>query len=106
VADFRGGPTPSYDQLDPARRLIPWAYFEGIVDDLTEDTWVAIALNGTVVGIGQALPLDGTTSGTLSTVLAPQLVEQGPNEITLWALSGDPSAPTLQSLPVYSGPGE
>jgi hypothetical protein len=56
--------------------------------------------------VGQALPLRGTTTGILSTNLAPQLATRGPNTLTLYALSGDPGAPQLRDVPVYHGPGE
>jgi hypothetical protein len=106
VSQIRGSPAPSYDLLDPTAKHVPWTYFLGLLDNLDDDQWVAIALNGRIVGIGQALPLQGTTTGILSTVLAPQLATRGPNTLTLYAISGDPSAPQLRDVPVYRGPGE
>jgi hypothetical protein len=106
VEQIRGSPAPSYDLLDPTAKNVPWTYFLGLLDNLDDDQWVAIALNGRIVGIGQALPLQGTTTGILSTVLAPQLATRGPNTLTLYAVSGDPSAPQLRDVPVFRGPGE
>ncbi len=106
VSQIRGSAAPSYDLLDPTAKHVPWTYFLGLLDNLDDDQWVAIALNGRIVGIGQALPLQGTTTGILSTVLAPQLATRGPNTLTLYAVSGDPSAPQLRDVPVYRGPGE
>jgi hypothetical protein len=106
VSQIRGSPAPSYDLLDPTAKDVPWTYFLGLLDNLDDDQWVAIALNGKIVGLGQALPLQGTTTGILSTVLAPQLVTRGANTLTLYALSGDPGAPQLRDVPVFRGPGE
>ena len=106
MEQFRGGPAPKYDLLDPKARNVPWAYLQGIVDDIDADTWIAIALNGRIVGIGEGLPFGGTTSGTLTAILAPQLVTAGPNQLKLYAVAGDPSSPTLREIPVFRGPGE
>jgi hypothetical protein len=106
VTQIRGSPAPSYDLLDPDAPHIPWSYFLGLLDNLDDDQWVAIALNGRIVGIGQALPLSGTTTGILSTNLAPQLATRGQNTLTLYAISGDPSSPQLRDVPVFHGPGE
>jgi hypothetical protein len=106
VSQIRGSPAPSYDLLDPTAKHVPWTYFLGLLDNVDGAQWVAIALNGRIVGVGQALPLRGTTTGILSTNLAPQLATRGPNTLTLYALSGDPGAPQLRDVPVYHGPGE
>jgi hypothetical protein len=106
VAQFRGSDPPRYDVLHPNAKKIPWAYFTGLLDNTTEPTWVAIALNGRIVGIGQANPLQGTQTGVLTTVIAPQLVQAGQNRLQLYALRGDPAAPTVTEIPVYRGPGE
>ncbi len=106
IESFRGGPAPRYDVLDPRADLVPWVYFEGLVDNLSDDTWIAIALNGKIVGVGQGLPLDGKTTGVLTAVLAPQLVTAGQNTLALYALDGPPSAPELREVPVFRGPGE
>jgi hypothetical protein len=106
VAQFRGSDTPRYDVLDPKARKIPWAYFTGLLDNTTQPTWVAVGLNGRIVGVGEALQLQGTQTGVLNTILAPQLVQAGTNRLELYALSGDPAAPLLTEIPVYRGPGE
>ncbi len=106
VDQFRGGPSPKYDILDPKANNIPWAYMQAIVDNIDDDTWIAIALNGRIVGIGEGLPFQGTTSGTLTAILAPQLVRAGPNQLALYAIDGNANAPTLRPIPVYHGFGE
>ncbi len=104
VEQFRGGPAPEYDMLDPKADKVPWAYLQGILDNIGEGTWIAIALNGRIVGLGEGLPLGGTASGTLTAILAPQLVTAGPNEVTLYGIGGDPTAPTLRPIPVFRDP--
>ena len=106
VADPRAARRRATTCSTRPRSTCPWTYFLGLLDNLDDDQWVAIALNGRIVGLGQALPLQGTTTGILSTVLAPQLVTRGANTLTLYAISGDPGAPQLRDVPVYHGPGE
>jgi hypothetical protein len=106
VSQIRGSPAPSYDLLDPTAKHVPWTYFLGLLDGTDSAQWVAIALNGKIVGLGQVLPLQGTSTGILSTNLAPQLVTRGANTLTLYGINGDPSAPQLRSVPVFRGPGE
>ena len=106
VESFRGGPAPTYDFLEPAGKQVPWTYFEGILDNLDEDTWIAITVNGKVAGIGQGLPFSGLTSGVLTAILSPKFAVQGHNELGLYAIGGTPGAPTLRLVPVYRGPGE
>ena len=92
--------------LDPTGKLVPWQYVEGILDDLTEDTWVAIALNGRIAGVGQALPFEGSANGVLSAIVAPTLARPGVNQLTLYAISGPPDAPVLRPIPVTDLPGQ
>ena len=106
VSQIRGSPAPSYDLLDPTAKHVPWTYFLGLLDNIDDDQWVAIALNGRIVGIGQALPLQGTTTGILSTVLAPQLATRGAEHAHAVRHQRGPGAPQLRDVPVYHGPGE
>ncbi len=100
------GAVPKYDFIDPAAATVPWAYLEGIIDNIDEDTWIAVGLNGRIAGLGQGLPFQGSVNGILTSVLAPRFAVTGRNDLKLYAISGDPSAPTLREIPVYRGPGE
>lgn len=99
------GAVPKFDFIDPSAHFVPWAYLEGIIDNIDGDTWMVVALNGKIAGIGEGLPFQNSKEGTLTTVVSPEFVVAGPNQLAIYAVRGTPSAPTLQLVPVYNGPG-
>ena len=100
------GGVPKFDFIIPNDRIAPWAYVEGIIDNISEDTWMVVALNGKIAGIGQGLPFQNSQNGTLTAIVSPEFVVQGKNELAVYAVGGTPAAPTLRPVPVYRGPGE
>jgi len=97
---------PKYDFVDPKAYAIPWQYFNGLVTGMNSDTWMVIALNGKIAGLGQAFPFQDQDAGILTAILAPQFAIPGVNTVAVYAVSGDPGHPHLQQVPVYRGPGE
>ena len=100
------GGVPKFDFIIPNDRIAPWAYVEGVIDNISEDTWMVVALNGKIAGIGQGLPFQNSQNGTLTAIVSPEFVVQGKNELAVYAVGGTPAAPTLRPVPVYRGPGE
>jgi hypothetical protein len=78
-----------FDEMDPTRHDVPWAYTLGYAPGVPPGTTVALALDGTVVAtaaIGPRLPVRGPLVGFL---IPPQLVQRGRNAVTAYVVNGN-----------------
>ncbi len=89
-----------YDDVDPKASDIPWQYLEGTID-LKMDQTLAVAVNGTVAGIGTIAQISNTFYKASSFTndwwasIAPSLVHRGKNHIELYQVLGTPAEPRL-----------
>ncbi len=83
-----------YAQVQPHARKIPWAYAHGTVD-VGPGQWVAVAVNGRVAAVGMTSTKRASGQATLATLLPPQLMKTGANDVRLYVVSGPANAPRL-----------
>jgi hypothetical protein len=58
--------------------------------------WVAVALNGTIAGLGPTFRQSGTNQ--FAAIANPAYFRKGANTVTIYRVSGDRSAPKLQAV--------
>jgi hypothetical protein len=76
-----------FDDIDPSAPVLP-ALFSGLVVDIPPGTWVAVALNGTVAGLGPVfVGRDGMV--TVEAMLDPSLMSPGRNDVQLFVVDED-----------------
>lgn len=81
------------DRVDPDAQRVPWAYVQGTVKDAESETPLAIAVNGIVAGFSATY--NELFGDTFWTVVPPQLFRKGSNEVRVYVIRGDPTAPEL-----------
>ncbi len=103
----RGNATPShtatldqalwYPKVDVFAQKIPWTDVHGFID-APVGTNMAIALNGTVAGVYQ--PVLGASHGRSEFwgVLPSTLFKLGPNDVTIYIVTGTAEAPILTAV--------
>jgi hypothetical protein len=76
-----------FDDIDPTAPVLP-VLFTGLVVDVAPGSWVAVALNGTVAGLGPVfVGRDGIV--TVEAMLDPSLMSPGRNEVQLFVVGED-----------------
>ncbi len=80
--------------VPPGATSVP-AYLEGIWDGRAGG-WMAVAVDGTVAGIGRALPQG--ESSTFWALLAEHLFTEGDHEVTVYDVGGTPRRPILHEV--------
>jgi len=85
--------------VDPTAHDIPWAYHEGFVNGIAVPASLAIGLDGKIVALAQTAKIFASTA-LFTFLLPPQLVHRGRNDLRVYLISGPPSAPKLDPLPV------
>lgn len=84
--------------------LAPWLYASGVLASPRVDVPLAVAANGTIVGLSATV---ATSPGAAATSwwasIAPQLLRDGANTMLLYEIRGDPSAPRLVPVRLATG---
>ncbi len=86
----------AYGDIDPASGQLPAmvrATLSGVDDG---DGHVAVALNGTIAGLGPTFRYDDRIEA--AAILDPRYFRSGANTVALYRVSGDPAAPDLQLI--------
>lgn len=93
------GPTRLRD-VHPDAHAIPWAWVEGTIEAIPTGVPLAVTVNGVVAGLAETwAPGKGAPAQFWST-LAPTLFRPGRNELRIYRVDGDATAPRLVPVPV------
>jgi sulfatase-like protein len=88
------------DEVQPNAARVPWAYNEAFFNKLDGPHPVAIAVNGRVAAVSDAVTLDKKGSAFFTFVLPPSLMQRGRNDPQLFLIRGTPESPTLDPVPL------
>jgi hypothetical protein len=86
-----------YAHLDRAARDAPWAYLFGSLR-APSGTPLAVAANSRLVAFAESFGIGGGPDAPFWTMLPPKLLRDGPNDIELYLVKGDPASPTLEPV--------
>ena len=92
-----GDPT-RFDRVDPTAARAPWSWIEGRVDGPDGDHPLAVAVNGTIAGLSSTDRRGAGIPGYYLVLLAPRYFRAGPNDVSVYVVSGPPTAPQLVPL--------
>ncbi len=84
----------AYDHIN-FNKLLP-ALFEATITGVEPDQWVAVALNGTIAGVGPVYRLDGTDETRIVVMLDPSFMLAGQNPLDVYLV--DSTGTTLHPL--------
>ena len=84
----------AYDHIN-FDKVLP-ALFEATVTGVEPDEWVAVALNGTVAGVGPVYRFDGTDETRIVVMLDPSFMRSGQNTLDVFRI--DSTGTTLHPL--------
>lgn len=88
-----------FTAVRPAAPLVPWTDVRGTVSTAEPDLPLAVAVNGVVAGFaGTYVANRGQGPAAWWAIVPPTAFRPGPNQITLYVVRGDPSAPRLVSV--------
>ncbi len=88
----------AFDNVALASRQVPWAYGEGYVNRLAEESQVALALNGTIANVATARMLNDEGDAFYMVMVPPSLMVEGKNELAVYIVTGSPNAPSLRPV--------
>jgi hypothetical protein len=88
-----------FARVKPKSKRVPWAYVQGTVRGVDQETPLAITVNGVVAGFS-ATYRDPSSPDRQSfwTLVPPTSFERGRNEVRVYVIRGDPSAPELVAV--------
>ena len=90
--------------VDPHSHLAPWIFSGGLLTNLGADRDLAIALNGRIVALTEARPIDDAHNGGFAFVAPPSAFVRGRNDVRVFLVTGTPSSPVLANISVTIGP--
>ncbi len=88
----------AFDNVAPGAKQVPWAYGEGYVNRLAEESDVAIAVNGVVANVTRARLLNDEGDAFFMFLVPPSVMVDGKNELSVYLVGGTPSDPTLDPI--------
>jgi uncharacterized membrane protein YeaQ/YmgE (transglycosylase-associated protein family) len=90
----------TFGTVNPFAPVVPWAWLEGYVIGLREESTLAFAVNGKIAGFARATVLGSSTNGFYWASVAPQFFRAGANDVKAYVVTGPPDRPSLNPAPI------